>query len=236
MDGFLFTESFLDTPLDEYGNPAPELMGLDGGPEITGTYGDVVGDAYVGDGSLRSFGDPGWFAGYTDSSYFADAESHLPHESRPIPPALREAEPLGSIYTALEKIEAHEPDPGRTTEPVHPDDWLAVDLGGHRFTVPAESATASLTIHEPDRFNILSDRDGDGLIDHISAITYDGTWTAWQVSGGHPAGAESAGVAGEGGVVTGGEEVEDTGGVTPDQAGEKGQGERWECVEWGQWG
>lgn len=201
MDGFLFTESFLDTPLDEYGNPAPELMGLDSGAEIIGTY-----DTY--DEMMEET---------------EDAQGMQPRgmAAWDIPHGLRDAEPLGSIFHALEKLEAHEPDPGRTTEPAYADDWLAVELGGHRFTVPAEKDTASLTIREPDRFNILSDRDGDGLVDHIAAVSYDGTWTAWQLDSAEPAGAESGTIGGD---------------VTPDQADRKWHTDKWECVKWGQWG
>lgn len=107
---------------------------------------------------------------------------------------------------------------------------LLLDVGGVDYFVPAEAHEESATFTSDEGMSILADTDGDGRIDYVSTVSFDGQWSAWRWIS--PAVPPHAG--------GGGCETPNVGapeGEIHPEYGEKGwDKDRWVCVERGQWG
>ncbi|WP_297667135.1 DUF6802 family protein [uncultured Corynebacterium sp.] len=78
----------------------------------------------------------------------------------------------------------------------------------------------SVTIADDQGMSILSDTDGDGKVDYVSSVSYDGRWSAWRwIETG-----EAEGVS------------ERKNSNTPDPGKGRWQTDAWKCVDRGEWG
>lgn len=78
----------------------------------------------------------------------------------------------------------------------------------------------SVTIADDQGMSILSDTDGDGKVDYVSSVSYDGQWSAWRwIETG-----EAEGVS------------ERKNRNTPDTGNNQWQADAWKCVDRGEWG
>ncbi|HIW90981.1 MAG TPA: hypothetical protein H9870_04880 [Candidatus Corynebacterium avicola] len=64
-------------------------------------------------------------------------------------------------------------------------DGLTIDLGGVSYDLPApvtgdDLVEESVTLTDDSGMTICSDTDGDGLVDYMSVVTFDGGWSAWR--------------------------------------------------------
>lgn len=87
-----------------------------------------------------------------------------------------------------------------------------LDIGGGEGPELPEGVADSVTIADDEGLTIYTDADGDGAVDEITQVRFDGTWASWDAP---------AGVAGQGG--DGGSDV--GGWATGD----------WELREMGHW-
>ncbi|WP_293818179.1 DUF6802 family protein [uncultured Corynebacterium sp.] len=78
----------------------------------------------------------------------------------------------------------------------------------------------SVTIADDQGMSILSDTDGDGKVDYVSSVSYDGQWSAWRWI--EDAEAEGASPRNNS--------------DTPDTGNSQWQTDAWKCVDRGQWG
>lgn len=58
-------------------------------------------------------------------------------------------------------------------------DGLLLDLDGMTFGVPGEGS--SVTVSDDTGMTICSDTDGDGRVDSMSVVTFDGGWSSWRL-------------------------------------------------------
>lgn len=78
----------------------------------------------------------------------------------------------------------------------------------------------SVTIADDQGMSILSDTDGDGKVDYVSSVSYDGQWSAWRwIETGEAEGASQR-------------KNDDT----PDPGRGRWQTDAWKCVDRGEWG
>lgn len=78
----------------------------------------------------------------------------------------------------------------------------------------------SVTIADDQGMSILSDTDGDGKVDYVSSVSYDGRWSAWRwIETGEAEGAS-----------------ERKNRNTPDTGNNQWQADAWKCVDRGEWG
>lgn len=78
----------------------------------------------------------------------------------------------------------------------------------------------SVTIADDQGMSILSDTDGDGKVDYVSSVSYDGRWSAWRwIETGEAEGAS-----------------ERKNSNTPDTGNNQWQADAWKCVDRGEWG
>lgn len=78
----------------------------------------------------------------------------------------------------------------------------------------------SVTIADDQGMSILSDTDGDGKVDYVSSVSYDGQWSAWRwIETGEAEGAS-----------------ERKNRNTPDTGNNQWQADAWKCVDRGEWG
>lgn len=78
----------------------------------------------------------------------------------------------------------------------------------------------SVTIADDQGMSILSDTDGDGKVDYVSSVSYDGRWSAWRwIETGEAEGAS-----------------ERKNSNTPDPGKGRWQTDAWKCVDRGEWG
>lgn len=143
-------------------------------------------------------------------------------------------------------------------------DRLTVDLDGTSYELPAsttvpghEIVEESVTLTDETGMTILSDTDGDGHVDYMSVVTFDGGWSAWRreavmtdmptddmpgvssvtiySSQGEPdCPARTVNPQGKG--VPGNGESSETPPGTPENGTANWDVVGWECVERGQWG
>ncbi|MCG7263685.1 MULTISPECIES: DUF6802 family protein [unclassified Corynebacterium] len=78
----------------------------------------------------------------------------------------------------------------------------------------------SVTIADDQGMSILSDTDGDGKVDYVSSVSYDGQWSAWRWI--------------ETGEAEGASQRKNTN--TPDPGNNQWQADAWKCVDRGEWG
>ena len=78
----------------------------------------------------------------------------------------------------------------------------------------------SVTIADDQGMSILSDTDGDGKVDYVSSVSYDGQWSAWRwIETGEAEGASQR-----------------KNSNTPDTGNNQWQADAWKCVDRGEWG
>lgn len=78
----------------------------------------------------------------------------------------------------------------------------------------------SVTIADDQGMSILSDTDGDGRVDYVSSVSYDGQWSAWRwIESGEAEGASQR-----------------KNSNTPDTGNNQWQADAWKCVDRGEWG
>ena len=78
----------------------------------------------------------------------------------------------------------------------------------------------SVTIADDQGMSILSDTDGDGKVDYVSSVSYDGQWSAWRwIEAGEAEGAHIR-----------------KSSNTPDTGHGRWQTDAWKCVDRGEWG
>ncbi|MGO1950298.1 MAG: DUF6802 family protein [Mycobacteriaceae bacterium] len=143
-------------------------------------------------------------------------------------------------------------EPAEGTEGMLPGDGLLLDLDGVSYALPASAdvpgVEESVTLTDDSGMTICSDTDGDGLVDYMSVVTFDGGWSAWRLqasmagessvssitlngSHGEP---DNSGIAGNP------REGRGTGGVVPPATPGNGIDNwntvGWECVDRGKWG
>lgn len=69
---------------------------------------------------------------------------------------------------------------------------LVMSVGGVDYDVPDPDGLDAATFADERGMTILSDLDGDGRVDYISDVTFDGQWTAWRMGGGEAAAGSAA--------------------------------------------
>lgn len=104
---------------------------------------------------------------------------------------------------------------------------MVFSVGGEEYAIPNPDGLDSATFTSDEGMTIVSDLDGDGHVDYISNVSFDGRWTAWRPEMG-----------GENGK-TGTEQSTDRGNsgeITPDEVSKSWNIGEWECVDRGEWG
>lgn len=105
------------------------------------------------------------------------------------------------------------------------DDILLMEYKGVEYHIPADLDAESATLTDGRGMNILADTDGDGRVDYVSAIDYNGNWSAWrwQSDWGGEQGGEQA-------------KLHSVPENTPEKGGRNWDARAWKCVERGEWG
>lgn len=57
---------------------------------------------------------------------------------------------------------------------------LGMTIGEEELLLPADMDTDSTTVATADGMSIFADTDGDGQIDYVSNVSFDGHWSAWR--------------------------------------------------------
>lgn len=114
------------------------------------------------------------------------------------------------------------PFPSGVPEPVQPvadqqQPSLLMEVDGMEFFVPAIEDEESATFADEEGMSILADTDGDGRIDYVSNVTFDGQWSAWRW----------------GFSQDGGDNPLDN---PPEYGDQSWNAQKWTCVERGEWG
>lgn len=114
---------------------------------------------------------------------------------------------------------------------VVPDGHLVLDIAGVSYGLPAshdlgEGATEEAVTLTDDRgMAVCADTDGDGHVDRVSVVGFDGSWSAWErrrdAGTGPPADAPAQGAIPP---------------VTPGAPTDNWRADGWECVQRGEWG
>lgn len=80
---------------------------------------------------------------------------------------------------------------------------MVLDIGGELYDLgpgladtDADGRADSVTLADERGLSIYSDIDGDGAVDHVTTVLFDGTWETW-TSGGGTSGGAGGGVGGE---------------------------------------
>ena len=60
---------------------------------------------------------------------------------------------------------------------------LVFSVGGSEYAIPNPQGLDSATFTGEDGVTTVSDLDGDGHVDYVSNVSYDGKWTAWRPDG-----------------------------------------------------
>lgn len=107
------------------------------------------------------------------------------------------------------------------------DGHLLLDLGGRTYGLPTdldegELGVGSVTLADDNGMTICADTDGDGTVDYLSVVGFDGSWSAWRRLGS---------IAGD---------IPDAAGdpppATPGRPTDNWNTHGWMCVERGDWG
>lgn len=104
------------------------------------------------------------------------------------------------------------------------DNGLVLGVDGVDYLIPTLHDEESATFADDDGMSILADTDGDGRVDYVSNVTFDGQWSAWKWR--EP---QDEGVLPQDG-------VQSSDSAAPECGAETWQAERWICVERGEWG
>lgn len=127
---------------------------------------------------------------------------------------------------------------------------LLFTLDGVDYAIPDPEGLDSATFTNEEGMTIVSDLDGDGRVDYVSTVSFDGHWAAWRPGGSGGSDdsptTENGGnfMVGRGGVLKNEEEntagTGATDGTTPDASpeihNETWSIDRWKCVDRGGWG
>lgn len=67
---------------------------------------------------------------------------------------------------------------------------MVIDIGGELFDLGAGTADTdsdgiadSVTLADDRGLSIFTDVDGDGTVDHVTTVLFDGTWETWRADG-----------------------------------------------------
>lgn len=101
---------------------------------------------------------------------------------------------------------------------------LILGLDGVDYRIPTHDDEESATFADEEGMSILADTDGDGRVDYVSKVTFDGQWSAWKWR--EPQESPLLPLNG----------VAEEGGYAPEDGAENWEAECWICVERGQWG
>ena len=55
--------------------------------------------------------------------------------------------------------------------------WLVVEVDGQLYDLGDDEG--SITLADDSGLSIYSDLDGDGTVDHVTTVRFDGTWESW---------------------------------------------------------
>lgn len=83
-------------------------------------------------------------------------------------------------------VEARSPATPCGLEAATPIDGQSADVGGAGLVVEVEGQLydlgddeGSITLADDSGLSIYSDLDGDGTVDHVTTVRFDGTWESW---------------------------------------------------------
>ena len=83
-------------------------------------------------------------------------------------------------------VEARSPATPCGLEAATPIDGQSVDVGGAGLVVEVDGQLydlgddeGSITLADDSGLSIYSDLDGDGTVDHVTTVRFDGTWESW---------------------------------------------------------
>lgn len=83
-------------------------------------------------------------------------------------------------------VEAHSPATPCGLEAATPIDGQSADVGGAGLVVEVDGQLydlgddeGSITLADDSGLSIYSDLDGDGTVDHVTTVRFDGTWESW---------------------------------------------------------
>ncbi|HIW95836.1 MAG TPA: hypothetical protein H9867_05050 [Candidatus Corynebacterium gallistercoris] len=150
---------------------------------------------------------------------------------------LLEGDLLGTADDPLQRLLAHPAVHGTpadpSSEPSHGGEftgrdghYLRVEHHGREYTVGNPAATSppeSVTLADDTSMSILSDTDGDGKVDYVSSVQFNGRWSAWRWVGDGE---------GRGGVAP----KNNNHPTTPENGQQEWETGTWKCVERGEWG
>jgi hypothetical protein len=110
------------------------------------------------------------------------------------------------------------------------DGGLLLDLGGETYGLSAslvegDGSVGSVTLADDNGMTICADTDGDGAVDYLSVVGFDGSWSAWRRLG------SVSGATGDAEEPTDGDPP-----ATPGSATDNWNTDGWKCVERGGWG
>lgn len=201
-------------------NPLADLIGnhelheLHGGaPGSVGGLTDGLGG--VGEGGGFTGGGSGLTVEYGGREYYVDElNSHDPNAHDPNrAPGQRNGDNSGAHAGARPESQSSA-SPGSNS---------SADPGagpGARSWHGSGGVEESVTIADDQGMSILSDTDGDGKVDYVSSVSYDGRWSAWRwIETGEAEGAS-----------------ERKNRNTPDTGNNQWQADAWKCVDRGEWG
>lgn len=104
---------------------------------------------------------------------------------------------------------------------------MVFSVAGSEYAIPNPQGLDSATFTGEDGVTTVSDLDGDGHVDYVSNVSYDGKWTAWRPDGAADAKENGQQVS---------EPVEGVAESTPNEVSKTWDAGRWECVDRGEWG
>ena len=104
---------------------------------------------------------------------------------------------------------------------------MVFSVAGSEYAIPNPQGLDSATFTSEDGVTTVSDLDGDGHVDYVSNVSYDGTWTAWRPDG-------MADTTENGQPMS--EPVEGAAEFTPNEVSKTWDAGRWECVDRWEWG
>ncbi|MBC2681428.1 DUF6802 family protein [Corynebacterium anserum] len=100
---------------------------------------------------------------------------------------------------------------------VEPEDTLLMGVDGVDYEIPIFRDEESATFTDDEGMSILADTDGDGRVDFVSNVTFNGHFSAWRWQSPQENGLPQPHDA-------------------PECGAESWKAERWVCVERGEWG
>lgn len=205
-------------------NPLADLIGnhelrggLQGAPGSLDDLGGGLGG--VGEGGGFTGGGSGLTVEYGGREYYVDElNSHDPNAHDPNrAPGQRSGAHSG---THPESHSGASPGSNSSVDPgANPSAGPGSDPGA-RAWYGSGGVEESVTIADDQGMSILSDTDGDGKVDYVSSVSYDGRWSAWRwIETGEAEGAS-----------------ERKNSNTPDPGNNQWQADAWKCVDRGEWG